>query len=114
MPRLRRIYEEIMERSEVILVMGKIAYLGWRVLTDPQTDYTSMQSKIRMKDILGWQEAKSESMPMIYVTYHPSYIERQRSYNPESFKEIYQQWIFDLVAVKKYLDKKEIRNVRSI
>lgn len=113
MPRFKYIYESVMKNAKAILITGKFGYMTWKLMHDPEASFNAL-SRVTMKSILGWHEPEQDGHPMVYVTYHPSYVERQRTYSSRTeYMNIMQAWVKDLAAVNKFITDGEIRHVRS-
>lgn len=103
-PRLDYIINNIANEANVTMLLGKTAYAGYvshiSKLSASPLSYTNIESTTKIGDMLGWHEIAGKN---IYVTYHPSYIERNRHSDSKEFK----QWINDFAIVKNFIQTKE-------
>jgi len=103
-PRLDYIVQNIGNETKVTMLLGKTAYAGYlsyasRFGSSPLS-YSNIESTTKISDQLGWHEINGKT---IYVTYHPSYIERNRHSDNKEFK----QWINDFTIVKNFIQTNE-------
>jgi len=101
--RLNYIVNTLCRDTKVVILLGAVAMLGWQRLMHPQTDLTILENQIRVGKSIGWSQDDNFKL---YTTYHPSFIERHKKLSDAiKFKSLYQDWIYDFVVVKKFINE---------
>lgn len=104
-PRLNNILESVTIQREVTLLVGKPGYVSYVCRKAPD-EIEHMLKRVRMMDILGWQDIDSDVIPS-YVIYHPSYIMRRND------RTTTQKWVDSLKVLKKYLEERHAKRQSS-
>lgn len=98
-PRLKWLFDNVIKNHKCILLLGKSSFVAIKALIDnlDEKAITKLSREFKVAENLGWHKL-SPDLPMVYFTFHPSYIERTGRE-----KVITQSWIDDLKIVKKYM-----------
>lgn len=107
--RLEFIWDNYASNSKVIILLGASAFTAFNLIANKQNtisnenDLKKFTRSFTLNGNLGWHEFPNEAFPKVYLTYHPSYIERMGR-----DKELTQSWVNDFKAVKQYLTDQTI------